>query len=294
MKNGINPEIFRLPEGQRLKLTDWPTRIKPFFKSKEQYRARLQSQVSELSKLQSVLYAGKKYALLVIFQALDAAGKDGAIKHVMSGINPQGCQVHSFKQPSSEELSHDFLWRTTRRLPERGFIGVFNRSYYEEVLVVRVHPELLEKQNLPQPALNGRQLWEQRYESILDLERHLDRNGTRVLKIFLHLSKDEQRSRFLSRIDEPDKNWKMCLGDIADRKRWDEYQQAYEDCLSATSTEHAPWFIVPADNKQNARLIVAEVIAASLRSLRLTYPRTSQRQQQELRAIRKALEAERT
>jgi PPK2 family polyphosphate:nucleotide phosphotransferase len=289
MMSGIEIDAFRVPEGQRIRLRDWPTKVKPLFSSKPQYRAALQKQVAELSRMQSMLYARRRHALLVIFQAMDAAGKDGAIKHVMSGVNPQGCRVHSFKQPSAEELNHDFLWRTSKRLPERGYIGIFNRSYYEEALIVRVHPELLRKQNLPEETVEGPSFWESRYQSMRDLEGHLHRNGTRVVKIFLHLSNEEQQKRFLSRIDEPDKNWKMSLGDVEERKLWDEYQKAYEACLSATSTESAPWFAVPADHKQNARLIVAGIIVATLKSLHLSYPSPSPQQLSELRAIRKSL-----
>ena len=207
----------------------------------------------QLADRQNLLYAHDRYALLLIFQAMDAAGKDGVIKHVMSGINPQGCQVFSFKHPSATELDHDFLWRTTECLPERGRIGIFNRSYYEEVLIVRVHPEILQAQRLPDEALEGSGIWKRRYQSIVDHERHLHRNGTRIVKFFLHLSKEEQARRFLARIDDPAKNWKFSAGDIAERARWKDYMRAYEECLEATSTEHAPWFIVPADDKQNAQ-----------------------------------------
>ena len=199
---------------------------------------------------------------------MDAAGKDGAIWHVMSGVNPQGCQVFSFKQPSAEELEHDFLWRTTRCLPERGRIGIFNRSYYEEVLIVRVHPEILVSQGLPNESLYGEAVWKERYHSIVDLEEHLHRNGTRILKFFLHLSKDEQRKRFLDRIDEPDKNWKFRLSDVHERKYWKRYMKAYEDCLNATSTDHAPWYVVPADDKENARLIASQIVLDTFNGLK--------------------------
>ena len=224
----------------------------------------LEAHVEALSSLQRLHYASNRYALLLIFQAMDAAGKDGAIRHVMSGVNPQGCEVFSFKQPSTEELEHDFLWRTTRRLPERGRIGIFNRSYYEEVLVVRVHPEILRSQGLSDESLDEKTLWKERYRSIVDLEEHLHRNGTRIIKFFLHLSQEEQRKRFLARIDEPDKNWKFSLADIRERKYWKHYMKAYEACLTATSTTDAPWHVVPADDKENARLIVSQILLDAL------------------------------
>ncbi|MGB9421244.1 MAG: PPK2 family polyphosphate kinase, partial [Candidatus Acidiferrum sp.] len=237
----INSKDFRVRSGKRVKLREWPTIVKPFWKSKKRYEKLLENHVKELSSLQQLHYASNRYALLLIFQALDAAGKDGSIRHVMSGVNPEGCDVFSFKQPSAEELEHDFLWRTTCRLPERGRIGIFNRSYYEEVLVIRVHPEILHNQRLPEELLDEKKIWKERYRSIVDLEEHLYRNGTRIVKIFLHLSKNEQRKRFLERLDEPDKNWKFSLSDIHERKYWREYVKAYEECLNATSTHHAPW-----------------------------------------------------
>jgi PPK2 family polyphosphate:nucleotide phosphotransferase len=221
---------------------------------------------------------------------MDAAGKDGAIKHVMSGVNPQGCQVFSFKHPSAEELQHDFLWRTTRCLPERGHIGIFNRSYYEEVLVVRVHPDILRSQGLPPEDLDAPHFWRHRYHSILELEKHLRRNGTRIVKFFLHLSKEEQRRRFLARLEDPDKNWKFSLADIQERGRWDDYRKAYESCLAATSTETAPWYAVPADDKENARLIVSQAILDALDEMKLGYPKPDKQHRKELKAIRKALE----
>jgi len=227
--------------------------------------------------------------LLLIFQALDSAGKDGAIRHVMSGVNPQGCEVFSFKQPSAEELSHDFLWRTTCRLPERGRIGIFNRSYYEEVLVVRVHPEILRNQGLSEELRDEKNIWTNRYRSIVDLEGHLHRNGTRIVKIFLHLSKNEQRKRFLERIDEPDKNWKFSLADIHERKYWKHYTKAYEECLRATSTHHAPWYVVPADDKENARLIVSRIVIDALNDLKMSYPETTPKRKRELKSIRAQL-----
>jgi PPK2 family polyphosphate:nucleotide phosphotransferase len=239
--------------------------------------------------LQRLLYASNGYALLLIFQGMDAAGKDGAISHLLTGVNPQGCEVHSFKHPSAEELTHDFLWRTTCRLPARGRIGVFNRSYYEEVLIVRVHPEILQSQAIPDGLLGKKTVWQGRYRSIVDLEKHLHRNGTRVIKFFLHLSKEEQRKRFLERIDEPHKNWKFSLGDIVERKLWSRYMQAYEDCLSATSTNGSPWYVVPADDKHNARLIVSRVVIDALQALHMSYPKVTQAREKELREIRKQL-----
>ena len=242
-----------------------------------------------MSARQSLLYADNRYSLLLIFQAMDAAGKDGAIKHVMSGVNPQGCQVFSFKHPSATDLEHDFLWRTTRCLPERGHIGIFNRSYYEEVLIVRVHPEILRAQELPEKLFDDKKFWEHRFRSINDLEKHLYRNGTRVMKFFLHLSKEEQRKRFLARIDDPAKNWKFSQADLAERKFWKDYMKAYEECLSATSTEHAPWFVVPADDKENARLIISQIVLDTLQSLKMSYPETTKARRKELQAIRKSL-----
>src|SRR5664280_2746884 len=243
----INTKDFSVSPGDKVELAKWPTSVKPVCKSKKKYHKVLDEHVAELSSLQRLHYASDHYALLLIFQGMDAAGKDGAIRHVKSGVNPEGCEVFSFKQPSAEELEHDFLWRTTCRLPERGRIGIFNRSYYEEVLVVHVHPEILRGQGLPDELLDEKTIWEERYRSIVDLETHLYRNGTRIIKFFLHLSKTEQRRRFLARIDEPDKNWKFSLADIQERKYWKHYQKAYEACLSATSTHHAPWHVVPAD-----------------------------------------------
>lgn len=287
-----NPNPFRVPAGASVNLAQWPTRVEPLYSSKKNYRATLEAQVETLSELQRMHYASNRYALLLIFQAMDAAGKDGAIRHVMSGINPQGCRVHSFKQPSSEERAHDFMWRTNRRLPERGQIGIFNRSYYEEVLIVRVHPELLVAQGLAGKAGEGsdaESLWTDRFRSIVDAESHLHRNGTRILKFFLHLSKEEQRERFLARIDEPEKNWKFSRSDVSERARWDDYMRAYEACLGATSTEQAPWHVVPADDKKNARLIISEIIVDTLQGLGLSYPKTSAARRKELLEIRKSL-----
>jgi PPK2 family polyphosphate:nucleotide phosphotransferase len=285
----ISSKDFRVREGDEVDLKKWPTKVEPMYKSKEQYKKLLEEHVAQLSSQQQLLYASNRYALLLIFQAMDAAGKDGAIRHVMSGVNPQGCQVFSFKHPSPTELRHDFLWRTTRDLPERGRIGIFNRSYYEEVLIARVHPEILLGEGLPDGPHDGKALWHDRYRSITNLERHLQENGTRIIKFFLHLSKEEQRKRFLARIDEPDKNWKFSSADIAERKFWKQYLAAYEKCLSATSTRDAPWYIVPADDKENARLIVSRIVLDTFERLKMTYPKTSTKLRQELLSIRKQL-----
>jgi PPK2 family polyphosphate:nucleotide phosphotransferase len=286
----INSHDYRVQHGKKLKLDEWPTIGKPVYKSKKHYRKLLEEHVDQLSALQRLHYASNRYALLIIFQGMDAGGKDGAIRHVMSGVNPQGCEVHSFKQPTPKELEHDFLWRSTNVLPERGRIGIFNRSYYEEVLVVRVHPELLLKQQLPEDLRDEQHIWEERYRSIVDLEGHLHRNGTRIIKFFLHLSKDEQKRRFLERIDEADKNWKFSVSDIHERQYWKQYMEAYEKCLPATSSHHAPWYVVPADDKDNARLIVSRVVLDSLSELKMAYPKTSPKREQELQEIRKLLE----
>jgi PPK2 family polyphosphate:nucleotide phosphotransferase len=289
MKMKIDSKDFRVRPRKKVHLSEWPTIVKPFCRSPEEYQKLLGEHVDELSSLQRLHYASDRYALLLIFQGMDAAGKDGAIRHVMSGVNPQGCQVFSFKQPSADELEHDFLWRTTRCLPERGRIGIFNRSYYEEVLVVRVHPEILRSQGLSEELRDEKTIWEERYRSIVDLESHLYRNGTRTLKVFLHLSREEQRKRFLERIDEPDKNWKFSLADIHERKYWKDYVKAYEACLSATSTDHAPWYAVPADDKENARLIVSQIVLDALNELKMTYPKTTGKRRRELKSIRKLL-----
>ena len=285
----IKSKDYQVQEGDKVKLRKWPTQVKPVYKSKEQYQELLEAQVAELSTLQQMLYASDRYSVLLIFQAMDAAGKDGVIKHVMSGVNPQGCQVFSFKHPSATELDHDFLWRTSQCLPERGRIGIFNRSYYEEVLIVRVHPEILRSQALPDDLVNEKTIWQERYRSIVELENHLHRNGTRIIKFFLHLSKEEQRKRFLKRIDEPEKNWKFCLADIEERKYWKDYMHAYEACLSATSTRHSPWYVVPADDKENARLIISRIILDTMKSLKIRYPETDAKRRKELLSIREQL-----
>jgi PPK2 family polyphosphate:nucleotide phosphotransferase len=285
----IDSKDFRARPGKTVKLNKWPTIVRPFCKSKEQYKELLAEHVEKLSSLQQLHYASNRYALLLIFQGMDAGGKDGAIRHVMSGVNPQGCQVFSFKEPSAEELEHDFLWRTTRCLPERGRIGIFNRSYYEEVLVVRVHPEILRGQGLPEELRDEKTVWEERYRSIVDLESHLYRNGTRTVKFFLHLSQEEQRKRFLERIDEPDHNWKFSLADIHERKYWGHYMQAYEECFKATSTHQAPWYVVPADDKENARLIVSQIVLDTFNDFKMAYPKTTPKRRTELKSIRKLL-----
>ena len=273
----ISSKDFRVKEGDEVDLGKWATKVEPVYKSKDHYHKLLEEHVAQLSSLQQLHYASNRYAVLLIFQAMDAAGKDGAIRHVMSGVNPQGCQVFSFKHPSPAELQHDFLWRTTRDLPERGRIGIFNRSYYEEVLIVRVHPEILRTEGIPDAPHDEKAIWRDRYRSIVNLERHLHVNGTRIVKFYLHLSKEEQRKRFLARIDEPEKNWKFSLADIAERKFWKQYMKAYEECLGATSTREAPWYVVPADDKENARLIVSQIILDTLEGLEMSYPKTTRR-----------------
>ncbi|MGP0059796.1 MAG: ADP-polyphosphate phosphotransferase [Beijerinckiaceae bacterium] len=285
----INSKDFQVREGDEVDLEKWQTNIDPVYTSKEHYKKILEEHVAQLSLQQELLYASNRYAVLLIFQALDAAGKDGAIKHVMSGVNPQGCQVFSFKHPSPAELQHDFLWRTTRDLPERGKIGIFNRSYYEEVLIVRVHPEILGSEGIPDTPQGDEAVWHRRYRSIVDLETHLHVNGTRIIKFYLHLSKEEQRKRFLQRIDEPQKNWKFSLADIEERNYWKQYTKAYEECLAATSTSDAPWYVVPADDKENARLIVSQIILDTLEGLKMTYPETTAERRQELQSIRTRL-----
>jgi PPK2 family polyphosphate:nucleotide phosphotransferase len=286
---GLRTGVFRVDRGERLRLDRRPTRVKPYYRSKEHYKGLLARHVADLQRLQAMHFAHNRYALLLIFQAMDAAGKDGAIKHVISGVNPQGCQVFSFKHPSAIELEHDFLWRAAQHLPERGRIGIFNRSYYEEVLIVRVHREILRHENLPEEVLADGDIWEQRYRSIRHFESHLRRNGTRIVKFFLHLSREEQRRRFLARIDDADKNWKLSLADIEERRYWKHYMKAYEACLAATSTRHAPWYVVPADDKENARLIVSAIVLEAFEALGVSYPRPTPERRRELREIRKKL-----
>jgi PPK2 family polyphosphate:nucleotide phosphotransferase len=285
----IRPREFRVDEDAKVRLKRWPTRVEAYYRSKAHYEELLGEHVAELRKLQDKHYAYNRYALLIIFQGMDAAGKDGVIKHVMSGLNPQGCHVVSFKHPSGTELEHDFLWRAVLQLPERGRIGIFNRSHYEEVLIVRVHPEILAKEDLPDELVTDKGIWEDRYRSIRHFERHLHRSGTSVIKFFLHLSKEEQRKRFLARIDDPDKNWKLSLADIEERNYWPQYMKAYEACLAATSTRHAPWYVVPADDKENARLIVSAIILDAFKGLGVRYPAVTPERRRELQAIRRKL-----
>ena len=285
----LNTNDFRVRPGKKVGLDRRPTSIAPICKSKSDCALQISNHVEKLSALQNLLYASNENSLLLIFQAMDAAGKDSAIRHVMSGINPQGCQVFSFQHPSAEELDHDFLWNATRKLPERGRIGIFNRSYYEEVLIVRVHPEILNGQNLPAELLNKKTIWRDRYKSIVNLEDHLHRNGTRIVKFFLHLSKDEQRKRFLKRIDDPQKNWKFGAADMEERKYWTQYMQAYEECLAATSTKTAPWYVVPADDKQNAQLLISQIVLETMTSLKMAYPVPTPERRAELQAIRTLL-----
>lgn len=285
----IQTKDFYVPSSGKFNLEEHPTVVKPYYKSKDSYQKLLQENVKELSTLQQLHYASNSNALLLIFQGMDSAGKDGIIRHVMSGINPQGCAVFSFKQPSVEELQHDFLWRTTCHLPERGRIGIFNRSYYEEVIVVRVHPEILRLQGLPKDLYNDKKFWEKRYRSIVDFEEHLHNNNTHIIKFFLHLSKEEQRNRLLARIDDPEKNWKFNLSDIQERKYWKEYIKANEACMIATSTKKNPWFVVPADDKKNARLIVSQIILEKFKELKMSYPKVTEARRKELKSIRKQL-----
>jgi PPK2 family polyphosphate:nucleotide phosphotransferase len=288
----IKSKDFRVSEGDEVDLAKWPTRVDPVYKTKDQYKSLLEEHVAKLADLQQLHWASNRHAVLLILQASDAAGKDGAIRHVMSGVNPQGCRVYSFKQPSDAELEHDFLWRTTRDLPERGRIAIFNRSYYEEVLVVRVHKDILEREAIPDPPRHDSKVWRERYRSINDFERHLHANGTRIVKIFLHLSKDEQRTRFIARIDDPDKNWKFSPADIAERAFWKHYMTAYEDCIGATSSPDAPWYIVPADDKNNARLIVSQIVVDALQGLDANYPKADAARVAQLQSIRAELAAE--
>lgn len=288
MKTGKLAHTFRVDSGKHFRLKDFDPVDTGHWKSKEHAEQTLQKEIARTAELQDKLYAQDNWALLLIFQAMDAAGKDGAIKHVMSGINPQGCQVYSFKAPSELELQHDFLWRTTRDLPERGHIGIFNRSYYEEVLVVRVHPEILKSQKTP-ASLVGKKIWDERFEDIRCFERHMARGGTVIRKFFLHVSKKEQKKRFLERLDEPEKNWKFSASDVRERACWDAYQNEYEDMIRNTATEHAPWYVVPADNKWFTRLVVSTVVVDTLESLDLEYPKVDDAKRKELEAAKKGL-----
>jgi PPK2 family polyphosphate:nucleotide phosphotransferase len=284
----IDANGFLVREGDKVDLEKRPTRVAPPYASKTDYDTQLRQRVERMAALQQVLYAAGSHAVLIVLQGMDTSGKDGVIRHVLSGINPQGVTVTSFKQPTGEELAHDFLWRGHRAMPERGRIGVFNRSYYEEVVVVRVHPELLAREGAISNAA-GKKFWRERYRSIVDMEWHLSRNATRIVKIFLHLSEEEQRVRLLARIDQPEKNWKFSMDDVAERARWKDYLTAYEHALSATSADEAPWFVVPADDKATGRLIVAEIIGRALEELDLRYPGTSPERRRELEAIRRRI-----
>jgi PPK2 family polyphosphate:nucleotide phosphotransferase len=288
----VDVKPFRVGAEKRVRLAKLPTRVTPLYSSKAQYREALEAGTKALADMQERLYADDRYSLLVIFQAMDSAGKDGAIRHVMSGVNPQGCQVFSFKHPSAEELDHDFMWRTHRALPERGRIGIFNRSYYEEVLIAKVRPEILAAQKLPEETRNSPTFWEERYRSIRDSESHLHRNGTRVVKIFLHLSREEQRQRLLARLNDPEKNWKFSGADLEQRKSWDDYMKAYEACIEATSTKECPWYVVPADDKLNARLIVSQIVTSTLSKLDVDYPKLDKARLAELDRYRALLEAD--
>jgi PPK2 family polyphosphate:nucleotide phosphotransferase len=288
MKVGKLAKAYRVDRGKHFRLKDFDPADTAGWHSKEHAEEALLEHKARTAELQDKLYAQDLWSLLLIFQAMDAAGKDGAIKHVMSGVNPQGCQVYSFKQPSPRELQHDFLWRTTFCLPERGHIGIFNRSYYEEVLVVRVHPELLKNERIPDPLVT-KDIWDERFEDIRCFEKHMARNGTVIRKFFLHLSKKEQKKRFLARLEEPEKNWKFSAGDVEERKRWDDYQNAYEDMIRNTSTEDAPWHVVPADNKWFTRLVLSEVIVHTLEEMKLSYPKIDADKRKELEAAKKLL-----
>lgn len=280
---------YCITNGSKFRLKDIDPADTGKMKDKEQAKALLSEHNKSLAAMQDMLYADNRWAVLLIFQAMDAAGKDGAIKHVMSGINPQGCTVHPFKAPTSDDLDHDFLWRCSRVLPNRGDIGIFNRSYYEEVLVVRVHPEYLDKQRIPKELITKR-IWKERFDDICNYERYLTRNGIAICKFFLHVSKKEQKKRFLSRLDEPDKNWKFSAADVAERQHWDRYQDAYEEMIQQTATEYAPWHVVPADNKWFTRLVVASAIIGKIGSLNIAYPTVSAEQKVELEKARQMLE----
>jgi len=287
----MNHDNFIVPPGKRIDLKDFDPGFSGKYNDKDDAAGKLEEDLGKLEELQGILYAQGLYSVLIILQAMDAAGKDSVIKHVMSGMNPQGVLVTSFKVPSAEEMRHDFLWRCVKALPERGEIGIFNRSYYEEVLVVRVHPEILVNQPLP-PELKGKDVWTHRYESINAFERHLTRNGTLILKFFLHVSKEEQKKRFLERINKPEKNWKFSYGDLKGRAVWGEFMKAYEEMLNHTSTEWAPWYVVPADHKWFTRMVIADVITDCLKRVKLAYPELTEQHTKELSMARKQLEQE--
>jgi PPK2 family polyphosphate:nucleotide phosphotransferase len=288
MKTAKLASAYRIDDGKHFRLKDFDPDDTAHLHSEKEADEQLIKDVARLEDLQAKLYAQDRWALLLIFQAMDAAGKDGTIKHVMSGVNPEGCQVYSFKTPSETELQHDFLWRTTRNLPERGHIGIFNRSYYEEVLVVRVHAKVLASEKLP-PSLVKKDIWEERFEDIHGFERHMARSGTVIRKFFLHLSKKEQKRRFMARLDEPEKNWKFSAADIHERDYWDEYQKAYEDVIRYTATKHAPWYVVPADNKWFTHLVVAAAIVETLEELGIAYPKVDAAKHKELQEAHKML-----
>lgn len=288
---GIHAEEFLIHPGRPVRLDSRPTSIGRYYESKPDYKDRLRQSIRELDRLQQLHYACGRCAVLLIFQGMDASGKDSAIRHVMTGINPQGCRIHSFRKPEGTELGHDFLWPACRRLPERGMIGVFNRSYYEEVLVVRVHPELLGNRGIPVPSKGDDSIWEERCHAINTFESLLHANNTRIVKFFLHLSEEEQRKRLIARIDRPEKNWKLSVADIEERRFWRQYMEAYEACLEATSTRQAPWYVVPADDKRNARLIIARIIIDHFESMGMRYPAIDEGRQRQLNAIRELLES---
>ena len=292
MKTKIDTSKFLVESKSKIDLSQWPTEISPFYQSKENYLALLDESREEIGALQEVLYAHDRYAVLLIFQGMDSAGKGGAIKHVMSGINPQGCQVFSFLAPGSEALEHDFLWRANKSLPERGRIGIFDRSSYEEVVVVRIQPQLLEQQRIPAEFVDPKRIWQERFSDIVNLEDYLHRNGTRIIKFFLHLSKEEQRKRLLARIDDPTKNWKIGNADIEARRKWHDYQHAYAECIGTTSSETAPWFIIPADDKRNTRLIVSSILLETLQSLKMDFPQSSDVHRAELARMQDYLEGD--
>lgn len=282
----IDPKDYRVIEGDKEILAKSSTLTYPLYKSDSHYSEIIAKRVDQMREKQQLLFASNRYSLLIIFQAMDAAGKDSVIKHIMAGVNPQGCQVFSFKHPTGVELAHDFLWRTTRELPERGRMGIFNRSYYEEVLIVRVHPEIFRSERIPDVPDQASLIWDNRFRSIRDLEQHLHRSGTRVIKIFLNLSKAEQAKRFVARIDDPDKNWKFSRADMAERNFWDDYMMAYAGCLAETSTSDVPWYIVPADDKKNTALIVSQIVLDTIDELQLEYPVPSLTHRHDLREIR--------
>jgi PPK2 family polyphosphate:nucleotide phosphotransferase len=291
MHTPINTHEYAFTGQGALKLHDCKTKVKDAYEDKDDYQRLIGEFHDEINELQRMMYAHDRYSMLLVFQAMDAAGKDGTIRDIMAGVNVHGVSVHAFKQPSPEELDHDFLWRAAKALPQRGRIGIFNRSYYEEVLVVKVHPEILHSsQKLPAECFKDiGKLWKRRYESICDFEKHLWRNGTKVLKFFLNVSRDEQRQRFLDRIDEPEKNWKFSEGDVAERQFWNDYQQAYEKAINETATKDAPWFVIPADDKKNMRLIVAQIVLEQLKSLKMEYPEVDDDRLRELKRYREML-----